>query len=86
LLGLPTTSGRGDHPRGRGPARQRSGKRPEELEDHGEAEQLRDVWVALRANIRQILESVTLADVVAGELPPQVSELVEGHPEAWEPH
>lgn len=69
-----------------GPLASVRGERPEDLEYRGDAEPLRDVWVALRANIRQVLESVTLADVVAGELPPQVSELVVGHPEAWEPH
>ncbi|MDQ3102277.1 MAG: Rrf2 family transcriptional regulator [Actinomycetota bacterium] len=69
-----------------GPLASVRGERPEDLEYRGDAEPLRDVWVALRANIRQVLESVTLADIVAGELPPQVSELVVGHPEAWEPH
>ena len=69
-----------------GPLASVRGERPEDLEYRGEAEPLRDVWVALRANIRQVLESVTLADVVSGELPPDVRELVVGHPEVWEPH
>ena len=69
-----------------GPLASVRGERPEDLEYRGDAEPLRQVWVALRANIRQILESVTLADVVAGELPAPVVELVVGHPEVWEPH
>ena len=69
-----------------GPLASVRGERPEDLEYRGDAEPLRDVWAALRANIRQILESVTLADIVAGDLPAQVNDLVEGHPEVWEPH
>jgi Rrf2 family protein len=69
-----------------GPLASVRGERPEDLEYRGDAEPLRDVWVALRANIRGVLESVTLADVVSGELPPAVRELVVGHPEVYEPH
>jgi Rrf2 family protein len=69
-----------------GPLASVRGERPEDLEYRGEAEPLRDVWVALRANIREVLESVTLADIVSGKLPPEVSGIVEGHPEVWEPH
>jgi len=69
-----------------GPLASVRGERPEDLEYRGEAEPLRDVWVALRANIRQVLESATLADIVDGKLPPEVADLVEGHPEVWEPH
>jgi Rrf2 family protein len=36
---------------------------------------LRDVWVAVRASLRSVLESVTLADVASGSLPPIVAEL-----------
>ena len=50
---------------------------PEELESTGSAEPLRMVWLALRVNIRAVLETVTLADVVAGELPAEVTALVE---------
>ena len=47
----------------------------------GAAEPLKGVWVALRANIRSVLETVTLADVAAGALPEPVRELAE-HPES----
>ena len=42
---------------------------PETIEYAGNAESLRDVWIAVRANIRSVLEEVTLADLVSGELP-----------------
>ena len=58
---------------------------PEDLDYHGDSERLQDVWVALRANIRQVLESVTLADIAGRRLPPAVQELVD-RPEVWEPH
>ena len=35
-------------------------------------ESLQVVWIALRANIRSVLERVTLADVASGQLPKQV--------------
>ena len=68
-----------------GPLANVRGLRPEELEYHGAAEALRDVFVALRANIRAVLEEVTLADVAAGELPDRVRELVRDD-DAWAPH
>jgi Rrf2 family protein len=46
----------------------------EELDYTGSAVPLQDVWLALRVNIRAVLEEVSLADVVAGELPRPVSE------------
>jgi Rrf2 family protein len=45
---------------------------PEDLGFQGSAEPLRDVWFALRANLRAVLEEVTLADVAAGELPGEI--------------
>ena len=68
-----------------GPLANVRGVRPEELEFAGPARALREVFVALRANIRAVLEEVTLADVAADELPPRVRELLE-NPEAWSPH
>ncbi len=69
-----------------GPLASVRGERPEDLDYLGDAAPLQGVWVALRANIRQILESVTLADIVSGQLPERVAELVDDHPEVWEPH
>ena len=48
------------------------GQRPEELGYVGTTETLRQVWVALRANLRKVLEHVTVADVSAGKLPKDV--------------
>jgi Rrf2 family protein len=48
------------------------GQRPEEIEYVGSAEALQQVWIALRANLRKVLEHVTLADVASGKLPKDV--------------
>ncbi len=61
------------------------GERPEEVEFHGPARPLRQVWIATRANLRAVLEAVTLADVAEDHLPAVVKELA-GVPEAWRPH
>ena len=64
-----------------GPLASVRGGRPDDLAYRGVAEPLKDVWVALRANVRSVLETVTLADVVRGALPEPVRELAE-HPES----
>jgi Rrf2 family protein len=64
-----------------GPLASVRGERPEQLAFGGTAEPLKGVWVALRAHIRSVLETVTLADVVAGELPEPIRELAE-HPDS----
>ena len=58
------------------------GSRPENLEYAGPAQHLQEVWVALRAAERSILDAVTLADVVANQLPPRVQEFVD-LPDSW---
>ena len=65
-----------------GPLANVRGMSPDALEYEGSAERLRDVWVALRANVRAVLEQVTLADVAKGELPPHVAGLTESA-DAW---
>jgi Rrf2 family protein len=55
---------------------------PEAIEYQGNSEHLREVWVAVRASLRSVLEAVTLADLVSGELPPVVEELT-SQPDAW---
>jgi Rrf2 family protein len=59
------------------------GQRPEEVEYAGSAESLKQVWVALRANLRKVLEQVTVADVAAGRLPKDVLALTREE-EAWQ--
>jgi Rrf2 family protein len=68
-----------------GPLASVRGERPESLIYEGAALPLQTVWIALRASIRSVLESVTLADVVDDDLPDRIGELLE-LPEAWEPH
>jgi Rrf2 family protein len=58
------------------------GQRPEEVEYAGSAESLQQVWIALRANLRKVLEHVTVADVAAGRLPKDVLALTR-QDEAW---
>jgi Rrf2 family protein len=67
-----------------GPLATVRGAPPDELSFEGDARPLQQVWIALRANIREILESVTLADVVSGELPEPVRALAD-HPDVWQP-
>jgi hypothetical protein len=40
------------------------------------------VWIAVRANLRKVVENVTVADVAGGRLPRAVDKLAED-PEAW---
>jgi Rrf2 family protein len=65
-----------------GPLANVRGQAPEALEYPGAADKLREVWVALRANVRAVLEGVSLADLARGELPPQVEELTRDA-DAW---
>lgn len=67
-----------------GPLANVRGERSEELEFAGAAAPLRDVWIAVRASLRGVLESVTLADVARGQLPAAVVELARD-PDAWTP-
>ncbi|TXS09932.1 Rrf2 family transcriptional regulator [Streptomyces sp. ms191] len=58
------------------------GVRPPELSYTGVAESLLPLWIALRASVRQVLDGVSLADVAAAKLPPEISALAED-PESW---
>lgn len=57
---------------------------PESIEYRGNAKSLQQVWIAVRANLRAVLEHVTLADLVSNELPATVEELA-ASPDAWAP-
>jgi Rrf2 family protein len=65
-----------------GPLAEVRGQRPEDTVYDGPATHLQDVWVAVRAALRMVLETVTLADVLTGDLPAPVAELLT--PDAWE--
>jgi Rrf2 family protein len=68
-----------------GPLANVRGVRPEVLEYEGVAQPLRQVWIAVRASMRSVLEEVTLADLASGDLPDAVKDLA-ADPEAWQPH
>lgn len=57
--------------------------RPPGLTYEGSATALLDVWVALRASVRDVLDVVTLADVVNRELPETVRTLA-AREDAWQ--
>jgi len=56
--------------------------RPDEISYTGPAESLREVWIAVRANLRAVLEHVTVADLASGSLPAHIKEIA-SDPEAW---
>ncbi|MEV0305650.1 RrF2 family transcriptional regulator [Streptomyces prasinus] len=58
------------------------GVRPPDLSYSGPAQSLLPLWIALRSNVREILEGVSLADVAAAELPADVAALTDA-PDAW---
>jgi len=68
-----------------GPLANVRGEWPEAVEYGGAAESLKEVWIALRASMRSVLEGVTLADLVEGRMPPPVEDLTRD-PEAWVHH
>ena len=65
-----------------GPLADVHGAPPETVGYRGPAESLQRVWVATRAALRSILEEVTLADIVAGTLPPAAERFLT-EPDAW---
>jgi Rrf2 family protein len=66
-----------------GPLAAVRGQRPEDLDYAGASAHLRDVWIAVRVSMRQVLEGITLADVASGQLPVEVTELLDA-PGAWQ--
>ena len=59
------------------------GQRPEDLAYQGASEHLREVWIAVRASMRHVLERISLADVATGTLPREVTDLL-SEPGAWQ--
>ena len=68
-----------------GPLANVRGVRSDELEYGGSAKALEQVWIAVRASLRGVLEQVSLAEVAAGRLPDHVRQLA-ADPDAWAPH
>jgi Rrf2 family protein len=65
-----------------GPLATVRGEAPEDVGYGGAAEQLQQVWIAVRKNIRDVVENVTVADIAAGKLPAGIDKLARD-PEAW---
>ena len=65
-----------------GPLASVRGGPPEETAYPGAAEVLPRVWIAVRANLRKVVEHVTVADVAGGRLPTAIDRLAED-PESW---
>ena len=68
-----------------GPLTEVRGERPETTSYDGAATHLQDVWIAVRASLRSVLEATTLADVATGKLPAIVRRLA-ANPDAWNSH
>ena len=68
-----------------GPLATVRGSSPETLRFEGTAQPLNKLWVAVRANLRAVLETVTLADVASGELPDLIDEITTD-PAVWSGH
>ena len=68
-----------------GPLAAVRGVRPEAVEYTPPTEHLQQVWVAVRASLRSVLEAVTVQDVADGRLPSRVARLTAAA-DAWQPH
>jgi Rrf2 family protein len=68
-----------------GPLATVRGERPQDLDYAGSAESLRPLWVAMRASVRGVLETVTLADLASGKLPAKVRRIADSD-DAWRNH
>jgi adenylyl-sulfate kinase len=65
-----------------GPLATVRGGKPEEAEYPGAASHLPRVWIAVRKNLRNVVELVTVADVANSKLPTSITTLADD-PEAW---
>lgn len=65
-----------------GPLAEVRGLRPECAAYTGSAQHLGTVWVAVRASLREVLEVVTIAEIVDGDFPAEVRRLI-SDPDAW---
>ena len=69
-----------------GPLANVRGVRSEQLAYEGSAEPLRDVWVAVRASLRGVLEQVTPRGPRRGASYPTTCRALAADPDAWAPH
>lgn len=68
-----------------GPLALVQGQRPERVTYAGTSQHLHELWIGLRAAVRSVMEAVTIADLLRGELPSAVRSLVDDA-DAWQPH
>jgi Rrf2 family protein len=68
-----------------GPLALVQGQRPERVTYAGKSQHLNELWIGLRAAVRSVMETVTIADLLRGELPSAVRSLVDDA-DAWQPH
>jgi Rrf2 family protein len=67
-----------------GPLAEVRGLRPHETTYTGVAQHLPEVWIAVRASLRRVLDETTLQHVLTGRLAPHVRRMVDA-PDAWLP-
>jgi Rrf2 family protein len=67
-----------------GPLANIRGLRPEEIVFDGHAQPLQRLWITVRANLRRVLEHVTIADLADGKIPAEIDALADD-PDAWLP-
>ena len=65
-----------------GPLASVRGRGPEDVSYPGATAALQKVWIAVRTNLRDVLEHVSLADLATGSLPPHVQRLASDS-ESW---
>lgn len=68
-----------------GPLADVRGERPDALDYPDDLQVLQRAWIAVRANLRAVLEHVTLADLRDGALAPELERIAE-LPDAWVIH
>jgi Rrf2 family protein len=66
-----------------GPLATVRGEPADELQYADDLKPLQQVWIALRANIRDVLETVTLDDVASDQLPEPIREIA-NQPDVWQ--
>jgi len=65
-----------------GPLATVRGERPQHLAYDGAAVPLQQVWITVRAHLREVLDHVSIADVARDDLPTSIS-TVASDPETW---
>lgn len=66
-----------------GPLAEVRGLRPHETAYEGVATHLPSLWVAVRASLREVLDETSLEDLLTGDLPDRVRQLLTV-PDAWQ--